>query len=291
MSDRINVAYVYTIYNESGERLTLLLKALAVVQTVPCVYYILFDPQTRRELIETIVHEFPGKFIFWPRHSVPKRFKHQACERGFVELYNLLETEYVCWNHSDDIPEPNRVEVQRQSLEANPTAVISLAGYWLIAQDKPPEKRFFKIVPNYGFDVGYPSGWMLNKKILPKIKVDWIYMNQFHIHWDVATLTQFLTHHSIVRCEQPLFRYNFRGIDYRRNHDLENGKYQNHWEALKQHFTKISNVISYPSGRKVNMVEMILHQNIERNLFRKWYLEEYPKENHLKFQEWHKTHE
>lgn len=281
---RINIAYVYTIYNETGDRLDLLLKALAVTQTVPCVYYILFDRATSIELLDTIVQHFPGKFIYRLRTTIPKKFIHQACERGFVELYNCLETEYVCWNHSDDIPEPNRAEVQLRSLEKYPQAAVSLAGFYRVKKGYEINKESFHVSPNYGFNVGYPSGWMLNKKVLPKLEVSWEYMKRFKAHWDAVTLLNLLMKYPLVKCELPLFYYNDHGSDPALDMKAENQKYYAHWLLYQR---VMGTVYSYPSGWQLNLGQLVLKQENERALYKEWYTMEYSETKpHLTYAEW-----
>jgi len=284
MSERIQVAYVYTIFNETGDRLLLLMKALAVIQTVPCVYYIIFDKQTRPELMEMIVTKFPGKFIFWPRTPVPKKFINQSCERGFTELYNLLETKYVCWNHSDDIPLDNRVETQLRSLEKYPQCAVSLAGFYRVKPGYGIAMESFHVSPNYGFNVGYPSGWMLNKTVLPQLVVSWEYMKRFKAHWDAVTLLNILMKYPIVKCELPLFFYNDHGTDPALDMKWENQKYYNHWQLYKR---VMGTVYSYPSGMEIHVAELVNKLENDRLLFKEWYTTEYREtQPHRNYADW-----
>ncbi len=229
----MKIEYVICIYQEkSDEDLHLLADVIDGVrkQTMPVDLIILHDKETPKSLLKFCRYHAGETAQFICRPPTPSGKEPFACLWGFKWWYDQSTADYVCLNHSDDVPFPNRVKFQLQSLCQYPTAVMSLAGVMFHAKGRPENPLFFKLTDFHGWNIGYPSAWMLRKAGLPVLPFN----PTINMRDDVELLLQILQKYPIVGVQIPLLRYNYgRTLQYS---DTENAKtwkqYVEYWKSL-----------------------------------------------------------
>lgn len=216
----MKIEYLITVYQEDLDthRLALLQMvvraAMDIVRQFKNQMQIVFlvDIYTSTNLIRYLMYWTPGHNCrFFTRTS--GTVENLVCERGIFEYMKQSKADYVFLNHSDDIPRPNRVESQIKVMEKHPTIPMCLAGY-RYHDDKLNEHydNYFRLNPDMGLNVGYPSCWAFNLKV-PQITINWEEMLSCRSHFDTLYLYHTLKNAPIIAMKQPLVDYYFHGVD------------------------------------------------------------------------------
>jgi hypothetical protein len=117
--------------------------------------------------------------------------------------------EYIMINQADDIPMEDRLVLQLQSLQDHPEAALCLAGFTVIRNNDPrtAQKDYFQQC-KCGFNVGYPSCWLMNAKILRELPNLVGFERPLDFEWDPYMLLQILQWYPIIGIQKPLEIYN-----------------------------------------------------------------------------------
>ena len=211
------VDYFLTIYKEldQGEwRKHYLEKTLYGIKAIdyPIRIIVIHDYDASQHLLDFVKSILPDA-IFKKRSIVPNQLqKYLSCEWGLNQSYNESDADFVCFNHSDDIPFANRVDVQIQSLLTNPKAVLSLASQYISINRQTRQLGFHEVQRRGSPFFSCPSSFMWNKKLLPKIEEKWNQWIDLRTCWDLAIILEMLQQYEVVAVHLPLFIYNFRGL-------------------------------------------------------------------------------
>jgi hypothetical protein len=160
--------------------------------------YVVGDKETPKALW-TFVQKFKVKTITTEAYDL--------CEYKIEYLYNHSHADFVLFSAYDDPPYVNRVARQVKACLDYPHACISLAWFTMKEDGQFKENGYFNEAPS-GMNVGYPSGWCLNKKVLPKI--DWRpIIKTFDLYeQDTMLLNTLRCEYPMVSLKTALFEYN-----------------------------------------------------------------------------------
>jgi hypothetical protein len=257
---------------------------------------VVYDEDTPSELMELIQEIVPAESMeFLKRPPVPNNLKKRlSCEWAMIWAYNNSDADYICFNHSDDIPFPNRVYLQIQSLLANPKAALSLAGSWFVMNSESRQIGFHEVVSRGSPAFGIPSSYMYNKHILSKIIPNWKLWKQFTCCPDLIMILDVLKHHEVVAVHYPLFCYNFHGIPIPKKERLQDDKKFFKYIAKNQHKWNLKRFKIFPKPPvAIDYNKIIITNQLRYNekLFRIWHQTEWVKPTHLTYHDWVKQYE
>jgi len=228
------VDFIMTIYQESSPRdmqfLKEALKGMFSQTYTPIQYWIVCDPKTPqslRQFITNFVHDECNNlpFTFFEHKMFGPELRGLENAYAISEFVNQSSAEYIAVTHSDDVSFPNRVEVQVDSFQKYPDAVISFAGWIFAKEDQKPKIQYLQQFAN-GFNVGYPSCWMIKKEnfIYPIVKIP--------MKFDVDFMFEELLHAPMIMIAQPLLQYNYA----RSAENYSDAEDARTWDLVKQKY-------------------------------------------------------
>ena len=133
-------------------------------------------------------------------------------EQKLEFMYNQSRADYIFFSASDDPPFVNRVAVQMESFMDHPACAVSLAGF-VFHDGQIKENNWFKEAES-GFNVGYPSGWALNRNLLPQLHWSPI-LKEFAVYeQDTMLLCQLRIQYSMVIIKRALFEYTMHAANF-----------------------------------------------------------------------------
>jgi hypothetical protein len=228
------VDYILTIYDEihSDEwhrhYFEKVLHGIAAID-YPIQLVVVYDEKSPQSLLDYIKGYFPtAKFLCRNPFPVDTNVeKYLFCEWGMIKAYNESTADFVCFNHSDDIPFSNRVDLQIQSLLQYPKAVLSLAGHWITVNRQSRQVGFHEVQYRGSPCFSCPSSFMWNKKTLPQIEPHWKHWQAAYSSWDIVIILEMLQNHQVVAVHHPLMVYNYHGLA------IKNGKAVTQQEQIK----------------------------------------------------------
>jgi hypothetical protein len=285
------IDYCICVYNELHDpmRLHYLTKMLYAVQAIdyPIQIRIIHDQTSEKALLDYIQHIIPDA-DFWCRPPVPENIKDRlSCEWGMIWAYNKSKADFVCFNHSDDIPNSNRIDVQLQSFMCYPNAALSLAGMWLAIHGINKQIGYHEIQIRGSPHFGVPSSYMFNKHIMPTIEPNWNEWKQFACCMDLIIIMNVLANHQVVAVHYPLFVYNFHGSPVPRDKSLIDD--QNFLDYIKRNKKKwdLANFKIFEFKPDIDKIRLINQQfQFDNLLFKIWHTEIFEKGIDLPYLAW-----
>jgi len=211
-------------------------------QSYPCFVSVIFDKKTP-ERIKNIAYEFPfDEYLYSPDHMSNKpALRHKWA-------YDQSQFKYIAFQQGDDQPYLSRIEQQMNVMQTSKKQLgISFGGYYYV-KDKDLEhghRTHFQYSPLHLFNVGYPSFWLLNKKLIPKLPLITGFTAPNEWEWDLFMLIEILKQTESIILQETLGIYNQHSYNSTNTHCSENSKHQR-LEELKEYFltqkSKIKNI-------------------------------------------------
>ena len=170
-------------------------------QTISVDVWVFGDKETPKAQWEMIPSEWhkekaPGELL----KNIPLTHKY---------AYDLLVKEgyqYIMINQGDDTPYLNRAEKQLNAMLEYPSCGVSLCGFELYRNGNKEKEDYFQQI-HCGFNVGYPSCWMLSTFHVPSFPELIGFERPYDIEWDPYILLTIQQTSPILILQEPLEVY------------------------------------------------------------------------------------
>ena len=211
-----NIVALFTIHNEI-KCLDLVRKAaeslIALQIPIICIYD-LTTPEPERGLVNG--YRFKEYWCTPPMldGNIPLKLKWAYDQiKGF---------EFVLINQADDFALPNRAQYQMDAMLEHPECGISLCGFEVLQNGKSSHNDTFQQL-YCGWNVGYPSCWMLRKSLIPTLPLLPGFEIPYEYDWDPMMLLMLQTQTRVLVLQEILEQYNMHSNNQSATYENKRG--------------------------------------------------------------------